>query len=143
LIEQFVSSKKEWIKIKQEKFKMHPIHPMRLSLRKMNSKDYENNKERAFKFLSERTSFFNQHYGFRIDSISIRNQKSRWGSCSKKRNINFNYKLIFLPENMSDYVVVHELCHLKELNHSQKFWNLVRETVPDYESIRKELKKIG
>jgi predicted metal-dependent hydrolase len=68
-------------------------------------------------------------------------QKSRWGSCSRKKNLNFNYKLIQLPLELADYIVVHELCHLQEFNHGQGFWNLVGETIPDYKARRDELRK--
>lgn len=72
--------------------------------------------------------------------ITIRNQRSRWGSCSGHGNLNFNYKLIFLPEHLLDYVVVHELCHLQELNHSQDFWALVEDVLPAYRNYKYELR---
>ncbi|PIP23438.1 MAG: hypothetical protein COX90_01110 [Candidatus Nealsonbacteria bacterium CG_4_10_14_0_2_um_filter_38_17] len=70
----------------------------------------------------------------------MKNQKTRWGSCFKKGNPNFNYKIALLSQRLADYIVVHELCHLGELNHSQKSWNLVAKAVPDYPEIRDELK---
>ncbi len=73
--------------------------------------------------------------------IAIRNTKSRWGSCSSKKNLNFSYKLCLLPAHLSDYIVAHELCHLKEFNHSQNFWNLLALEMPEYHSHREELKK--
>lgn len=79
-------------------------------------------------------------YGFRASRISIRNPKTRWGSCSEKGNLNFSYKLLFLPDVLADYIVVHELCHLAELNHSAKFWQLVAKTLPDYKERRKALR---
>jgi len=74
--------------------------------------------------------------------VKIRDQSSRWGSCSWKGNLNFSYKLVLLPEHLADYVVVHELCHLREMNHSPRFWALVSQTVPDYRAKRRELKKL-
>ncbi|MBU0727650.1 M48 family metallopeptidase, partial [Patescibacteria group bacterium] len=65
---------------------------------------------------------------------------SRWGSCSDRKNLNFNWKLIMAPIEIIDYVVVHEMCHLKQMNHSSKFWNLVAEKMPDYKELRKWLK---
>ena len=75
--------------------------------------------------------------------VAIRDQKSRWGSCSAKRNLNFNWKLIMAPEEALSYVVIHELCHLIEFNHSPRFWSLVRERMPEYEYWKKWLKAHG
>jgi predicted metal-dependent hydrolase len=90
--------------------------------------------------MEQRIEYYNQYYGFKYNKINIKNQKTRWGSCSKKGNLNFNYKILFLSAETRDYIVVHELCHLKEFNHSKKFWNLVAETIPNYLQIRKNLK---
>ena len=103
--------------------------------------DFKKNKERARERVSKALITYNQIYGFNYNQISIRNQKTRWGSCSKKGNLNFNYRIALLPEHLADYIVVHELCHLKEFNHAQGFWDLVAVTVPDYKDRRKELKK--
>lgn len=92
--------------------------------------------------VNSRLEFFNRHYGFSYNRVSIKNQKTCWGSCSQKSNLNFNYNIINLSEQQRDYVIVHELCHLQELNHSQNFWKLVSQKVPDYRKIRQELKKI-
>ena len=83
----------------------------------------------------------NEHF-FKYNRVAIRDQSSRWGSCSSKANLNFNYRLVLLSERQSDYIVVHELCHLKEMNHSSKFWDLVEQGIPDYKNIRAEIKKI-
>ncbi|MGD9153390.1 MAG: DUF45 domain-containing protein [Gammaproteobacteria bacterium] len=72
-------------------------------------------------------------------NLSIRGQKTRWGSCSEYKDINLNYKLLFLPANLVDYVLVHELCHIKELNHSKKFWQLVASYDTNYRVHRKLL----
>lgn len=90
----------------------------------------------------ERLIFFNKVYGFKYGRVTIRNVKTRWGSCSKKGNLNFNYRIVFLPKELADYLVVHELCHLGEFNHSQKFWDLVAKAQPNYKKLRKELRKI-
>ena len=81
--------------------------------------------------------------GVNFGRITIRAQKSRWGSCSAKGNLNFNCLLMLCPEEVRDYVVVHELCHRKELNHSDRFWNEVRQLLPSYDSARKWLKTNG
>lgn len=97
-------------------------------------------KERAKKLMRDKLKQWNTHYHFTYTKISIRNVKTRWGSCSHTGSLQFNYKIIFLPERLQDYIVVHELCHLKEMNHSENFWKLVAETIPDYRKRRKELK---
>jgi predicted metal-dependent hydrolase len=97
----------------------------------------------AKKLVEERLVYFNQFYNLRWNKISIKNTKSRWGSCSKKGNVNFNYKITLLPPHVADYIVVHELCHLGEFNHSKKFWGLVAKTIPNYLIIRVELRNVG
>ena len=102
---------------------------------------YDDNKNKAYEFAVQKIKQFNEVYGYRIRRVSIKNQKAIWGSCSGKGNINLNYKILFLPERMAEYIVVHELCHVKELNHSAKFWDLVAKTFPDHRAIRKQLRK--
>ena len=104
---------------------------------------YAKHKEVALKLAEERVRHFNALYGFAFNKIQIRNQKTRWGSCSKKGNLTFNYKIALLPQRLADYIVVHELCHLGQFNHSEKFWNLVARAIPDHLAIRKELKQKG
>ena len=81
--------------------------------------------------------------GVTVGRVTIRNQKTRWGSCSTKGNLNFNCLLMLCPEEVRDYVVVHELCHRKELNHSARFWAEVEKILPDYCIKRKWLKEHG
>jgi len=97
-------------------------------------------KKEARAVLSERVRHFNEYYAFSFNQISIRSQKTLWGSCGQNKNLNFNACLIFLPDYLRDYVVVHELCHLKELNHSKKYWALVEVLVPRYKECEKKLK---
>jgi predicted metal-dependent hydrolase len=90
--------------------------------------------------LVEQTQKISRQHGFRPGKIGVRRQTSRWGSCSGKGNISLNYKLLKYPQNIIDYVIIHELCHLTEMNHSKKFWDLVAKYVPDYQVLRKKLK---
>jgi predicted metal-dependent hydrolase len=98
-------------------------------------------KEATRVLVHRRLSELNVH-GFAYHRVAIKNMTSRWGSCSSKKNLNFNYRILFLPAHLQDYIIVHELCHLKVFNHSPTFWNLVAETAPNYKACRSELKKI-
>lgn len=106
------------------------------------TKHYVAHKEMARGVIVERLQYWNSHYGYTYNRVAIRNQKTCWGSCSANGNLNFNYKLAFLPPHLMDYVVVHELCHLAELNHGKGFWALVEQTLPTYKEHIKELKAI-
>lgn len=84
---------------------------------------------------------YNAYYQFDIARVSIRDQKTKWGSCSSAGNLNFHYKILFLPDHLAEYLVVHELCHLKEMNHSKRFWQLVAQTIPDVKQKARELRR--
>jgi predicted metal-dependent hydrolase len=137
LIEKFLQEKRGWIEDKISYFTQFKNKP----ITRFSEADYKKHKDEALALACERVSYFNQIYGFSYNEINIKNQKTRWGSCSAKGNLNFNYKILFLPEAVRDYVVVHELCHLKEFNHSRKFWNLVAKTIPDFTEVKLELRK--
>lgn len=92
---------------------------------------------------AERIAHCNAAYGFTFGRVSIKEQKSRWGSCSRAGNLNFNWRLLLAPLPVLDYVVYHELAHLKELNHSPRFWRLVARACPDYGSHRAWLRRHG
>ena len=135
LAEEFVLQKAKWILRKIEQF--HSLQGTVVP--RYTYEDYLKNRDKAYEFAARKVEYFNETYQYRIHKINIKNQKTRWGSCSKKGNLNFNYKILFLPERTAEYIVVHEMCHLKELNHSRKFWDLVARTFPDHKEIRKEL----
>lgn len=137
-IEKYLRSKGEWIK----------KHLKRMEERKANSflpkfhpGDYEKHKGKALELIGGLVEKHRLRLAVSPAKISIRRQKSRWGSCSRKGNLNFNYRIVFLPERLAEYIVVHELCHLKEFNHSSKFWALVSSVVPDYRQVRKTLRE--
>lgn len=127
------------------------------SVIKVYSKSRRDNLQVLAKFLRElgrkqimtKVNFYAKKYSFEYNRISIKNQKTRWGSCSSKKNLNFNWKLILTTNDCLDYVVVHELCHLRQMNHSKKYWASVGEIMPDYKihratlrSFERELSKI-
>jgi len=91
----------------------------------------------------QRCAYYRRFTGGIYHSITIRDQKTRWGSCSSRGTLSFNYRLIFAPPAVLDYVVVHELCHLTHMNHSADFWNKVASVMPDYKQHRKWLKEHG
>jgi hypothetical protein len=108
---------------------------------KAGRKEYLKYRKAAKMLVREKVEGFNNFYKFKVGTVSVRNQKTRWGSCSRSGNLNFNFRIVYLPDYLVDYIVVHELCHLGELNHSKKFWDLVSLSFPDYRIKRKELRK--
>ena len=99
--------------------------------------------DEAIKDIPERAKRFAPQIGVTYGRITIRNQKSRWGSCSSRKNLNFNCLLMLAPPEHRDYVVVHELCHLKEMNHSKRFWAEVEKILPNYKTSVKWFKENG
>lgn len=134
-VERFIIQKTGWILRKVEHFSKVKIRPRIITRRG----DYKKYKNQALELVTRKVEQFNKTYHFSYKRVTIKNQKTRWGSCSKKGNLNFNYKIVFLPEPLVDYLIVHELCHLGEFNHSSKFWELVSRTVPDFKSLKKRL----
>jgi predicted metal-dependent hydrolase len=94
------------------------------------------------KSFAGRVAHFANVMGVTYARVTIRNQKTRWGSCSSKGNLNFNYKLFFLDTELMEYVIIHELAHRVHMNHSKEFWNLVGKYCPDYKERRKRLKAV-
>lgn len=129
----FLNQKKDWIlnKIKNQK---------KVEIIEISKKDYLKNKKKVHDLVLTKINYYNSFYKFKINNIVIRNQKQRWGSCSSKLNLNFNYAILYLEEDLFDYVIIHELCHLKEMNHSSDFWKLVSLQDSDYLENRKKLK---
>lgn len=98
-------------------------------------------------YIPQRVAYYTSHYDYLIQrdysSITIRDQKTRWGSCSSRGTLSFNWRLMLAPPTILDYVIVHELCHLTHMNHSKDFWNCVETILPDYKERRKWLKEHG
>lgn len=137
ILERFMREKSDWILKKTAELK-----DLKNPLSFPNERyAYLTYRQTALSLVRKRLEYFNGIYSFTFNRVRIKSQRTCWGSCSMRKNLNFNYKLVFLPEKVADYVVVHELCHLEEMNHSKNFWNLVAKTIPDYLSIRKELRK--
>lgn len=135
-IRKFVESKSGWI----EK------HLAGLDLaapEKLTEQEVKLLREKTRKLVTERVKHYAAIIGVQYNQIAIRMQRTRWGSCSSKGNLNFNCLLGLVPPEVLDYVVVHELCHLIEMNHSKQFWNAVERTIPDYKVHRKWLKDNG
>lgn len=138
-VERFIRENAEWVIEKLKKMKREKEHSIFV---KDNPKEYRRLKEAAREFVGQRLKIWSDYYGLEYNRFFIKNQRTRWGSCSSNRNLSFNYKIILLPKRYADYIIIHELCHLKEFNHSRRFWSLVAETVPDYEKIIEHLKKV-
>ncbi|MDP3957395.1 MAG: M48 family metallopeptidase [bacterium] len=132
----FLESKKDWIREKTKDLASRPEN----ILRRGSKKEYQDSREPARQLIEERLKYFQQFYAVIWKRVSIRNQKTRWGSCSQRGSLSFNYRLLLLSPHLRDYIIVHELCHLLELNHSQRFWALVAKSFPDYLKLRRELK---
>ena len=98
-------------------------------------------KNTAKKYLAERVGLISELFGFTFSSISISSAKTCWGSCGYNNKLHFTYKLMMCPQDVVDYVVLHELCHTKVKNHSKKFWQLVKDCNPYYQIHERWLKK--
>lgn len=142
-IEEILKKKKAWIskhieKIKETKERFEAEPTEKLTREKVIALA-----EEALKVIPERVEYFTKVIGVTYGKITVRNQKTRWGSCSSKGNLNFNCLLMLAPPEVLDYVVVHELCHRKQMNHSKAFWLEVEKVLPDYKEARKWLKEEG
>ena len=142
-IEEFLNKNEAWIS-KQ----MNEIKAKKKSVELKNAENLTLDKikalaDQALEIIPTRVEYFARIIGVTYGNITIRNQKTRWGSCSSKGNLNFNCLLMFAPPEVLDYVVVHELCHRKQMNHSKAFWAEVEKVFPDYKKSIKWLKEEG
>lgn len=137
VIAQFVAKHSRWIEKqlkRMDKYKdMIPLPN--------GHKDYLEKKSIVYEFLNDRLDFFAKLYGVKYGRVSVRSQRSIWGSCSRSGSLQFNYKIYYLNLQLRDYIIVHELCHIKEHNHGARFWGLVERTFPYHKKLRKQLRK--
>ena len=103
----------------------------------------ESDRERIQTFIEEKVSHYASVMGVSYGRITMRNQKTRWGSCSSEGNLNFNCRLLFVPDRIVDYVVIHELAHRRFMNHSKAFWKEVEKYMPDYKEQKKLLSRFA
>lgn len=136
-IEAFVAEKSDWI---QKHLLLQANRPQAAPFTNAQLQDFSN---RTKALLQQRLPTLAQAIGVSYHTVTVRRQRTRWGSCSSKENLNFNCLLALMPPEVFDYVVVHELCHLKEMNHSPKFWAEVEKHLPDYKARKKWLKEQG
>lgn len=138
VVEGFVARHAEWVLHKIEMFRRLPP---RDPVARYGRREYLLNKEKARDLVLSRLAYFSPLLGVTYGRVAIRDQKTCWGSCSRTGNLNFNYKLLFLSPALRDYVIVHELAHRIELNHSRRFWEVVGGVFPEWHSLRRELRE--
>ena len=129
--QKFVKQKIDWIKIHSNNMKT-----LLLKSKKLPKIDKKEAREKLGKRLSELAT----EHKFRYNKVSIRNQRTRWGSCSSKDNISLNMKLLHLPDQLIDYILLHELVHTRVKNHSKDFWNELETVVPNARTVDKQLR---
>ena len=136
-IREFVRSKEDWLREKLHKYENRPkVSPL-------TAPELEALKRQARADLTDRVRRLAPLMGVTFGRITIRAQKSRWGSCSREGNLNFNCLLMLTPPEVRDYIVIHELCHRKEMNHSSRFWAEVEAHCPRFRLHRQWLKDNG
>ena len=148
-LKKWLMEKKEWI------FEKQSLQKERYELRKkkqeetgtvdpMHKAALEKRYRKAAKiYIPQRVEYYSKQMGGSYQTVSIREQKTRWGSCSSNHTLSFNWRLMLAPPQVLDYVIVHELCHLTHMNHSKEFWDLVEKIMPDYKEKKQWLKENG
>ena len=129
-IDTFLKEKQAWVLAKVEEQKEKEADSMKIQ--PLSEAEQRLYRDKAREIFEQKVSYYAQMMGVSYGRIAIRDQKTRWGSCSGEGNLNFNWRLIFAPAGVLDYVVVHELAHRKEMNHSPRFWRVVEDTMPEY-----------
>lgn len=142
-INAFVQEKDDWIRAHLQQMAEKKRLREQYREQALSKEELQELATQAMKLIPQKVHYYAQIIGVTYGRITIRNQRTRWGSCSGKGNLNFNCLLLLMPEEVLDYVVVHELCHRKEMNHSDRFWEEVEKILPDYRQRRKWLKDNG
>ena len=143
-IMEFLKGKEHWIDLHLEKMRQRQeSNADQMSRTSLSEEEIKQLTELAKQVIPQRVAFFVRQMDVTYGRITIRNQKTRWGSCSQAGNLNFNCRLMTMPPEVLDYVVVHELCHRKQMNHSRTFWEEVEKVLPDYRVTRQWLKQNG
>ena len=140
-IERFIQEKAQWI---EKHLKKRLLEQTALQEQgRFTEEEMKKLVNLATAVIPQKVSYYARLLHVTYGRITIRNQKTRWGSCTKEGNLNFNCLLMMAPPEVLDYVVIHELCHRLEMNHSSKFWSKVEQAMPDYKKYRKWLKEQG
>ena len=140
-INRFLKERQDWI---QEKLLLMKARQRDAEkVQSLSEEEQKLSKETAREALEQKLRYYAPKMGVTYGRVSVRDQKTRWGSCSSEGNLNFNWRLIMAPPGVMDYVVVHELAHRKEMNHSSKFWAIVEQEMPDYQERKQRLKELG
>ena len=142
-IMKFVEQKQDWIAKHLAQMQIRYEEVWRRKEELFTDDDIRKMKDEAKKIIPDRVKYYADIMGVTFGKITIKNQKTRWGSCSSKGNLNFNCLLMLTPERVRDYVVIHELCHLRQMNHSKLFWAEVEKVMPDYKVYRQWLSQNG
>ena len=144
-IQSFVDSRQNWIRSHLEimQKRISNMSDEKNPSTALTDADIKALSEQARIYIPSRVEHFAQIIGVTYGRITIRHQKTRWGSCSSRGTLSFNYRLIYGPAGPLDYVVVHELCHLTHMNHSKDFWNMVEHIMPDYRIYKQWLREHG
>lgn len=142
-INAFVQEKDDWIRAHLQRMEEKKRLREQYREQALSKEELQELATQAMTLIPQKVRYYAQIIGVTYGRITIRNQRTRWGSCSGKGNLNFNCLLLLMPEEVLDYVVVHELCHRKEMNHSARFWEEVEKILPDYRQRRKWLKDNG
>lgn len=141
-IERILKEKEPWISRQLERIREKRAQ-YNAEAERLTKEEIQELADKALAMIPERVAYFAKQMGVDYGRITIRNQRTRWGSCSSKGNLNFNCLLLLTPTEVIDYVVVHELCHRKEMNHSKAFWSEVEKVLPNYRESDRWLKEEG